>query len=82
MEKRPWYPTIDTYPTLLLDASRVANDGEEPERMSVPASLSSERLSNAVRMRATQPPDPIDAEPSPGYVPERVWSGDLSSGLC
>ncbi len=95
MEKRPWWPKIETYPTLVLDdhatewASRIADaeerievGGEELEPTSVPASLSSEKLGNTVGMRATQPPKPRNGGASEDYVPERVWSGDVSSGLC
>ena len=93
MEKRPWWPRIETYPTLVLDdhatewASRIADDEarievEELEPTSVQASLSSEKLGDTVGMRASQPPKPREGGASEEYVSERVWSGDVSSGLC
>jgi hypothetical protein len=83
-EKRPWWPTVTTYPTLVLDdhatewASQIADDearvevdGEEPEAMSVAESV------NATQLR-----DPGDVESTAGYAADQVWSGNLSSGLC
>jgi hypothetical protein len=84
MDKRPWWPKVSTYPTLILDdhatewASRIADDetrievdGEQPEPMSEAASEPETERSN-----------PSDTQPSEGYVAEQVWSGNLSSGLC
>jgi hypothetical protein len=84
MDKRPWWPKVRTYPILILDdhatewASRIA---EDETRIEVDGGQL-ELMSEAATVRETERSDPSDTQRSQGYVPEHVWSGNSSSGLC
>lgn len=88
MKTRPWQPKMEAYPTLILDDhatewaeriiddDRIEADGDEMDTACV-----------SVRPPRTGPEADRTAESERAhaavhYVPERVWAGDVFSGLC
>ncbi len=73
----PWEPALKSYPLLILDdhagewAARVLDD--DPERV---------ELDGEETEAATRPSEVSSPQASQTYAAERVWSGDVSSGLC
>ena len=92
----PWEPHLASYPLLILDdhatewASRIADDdperiavdGEEMDLMRDPVNLSSEEFSRALDEQAAPVSTQRRISTELGYTSDRVWSGDVSSGLC
>ncbi len=91
--RHPWEPKLTSYPTLILDdhatewASRITDDdterievdGEEIE--AVRPAMAGE-FSSTEDGGATERREPSNTQDLGDYVPDRVLSGDVASGLC